>query len=318
MNSNNLQQFPDYVYKYPNCQSCEDTLQVLNLHLIYINQNELEVDIVGLKPFIVNAIRQTILNDVPTMAIEDVYFHKNSSTFNCDYICQRLALIPIKVDSTNFKFISKTNLDKRNSDNTIVLNLNAKNTQEETIKVYSKSLCWEPVGEKQKLLPIIEPLFSNIPLLHLKPNEEISCKIHCIKDTGRNHIKFSPGFARYCFLSKIDFVEDNFSTELALKLQKSFPRGVIGLKANLNNEMIPYVLNARLDRHTRSFKNEKILSQNIDVKYYRDHIIFTIESYGVVNPDTILIQALDIMNYKYNFWKQCVQNIKVCSNKAKV
>lgn len=310
MNSNCLQQFPDYVYRFPDCQTCEQTLKVLQVKIESIKANKLEFDLIGVKPFIANSIRQTILNDVPTMAIEDVYFHKNTSTFNCDYISQRLALIPIKANPALFKFMPHSNLERFDSDNAFVLSLNVKNNQTETIKVYSDSLVWEPVGDKQKNFAKIEPLHSNIPILYLKPGEEISCRIHCIKSTGRKHMKFAPGFGKYVFHSKIDILREDFSPELASKLQQSFPPGVIGIKHNQTRQLIPYVANARLDRHTRSFKNDEEVNRSISVKYYRDHIIFTVESFGVLDPVRMTISAFDILNYKYNFYKDCIENYR--------
>lgn len=312
--NNNLQQFTDYVYMYPNCDTISQTLKVLAVQVQHIRQNELEFDITGLKPFVVNAIRQTILNDIPTMAIEDVYFHKNSSIFNCDYISQRLALVPIKANPNDFKFVYNADMSQLNSDNTIVLNLDVTNSENKPAKVYSHSLIWEPIGEKQSAMSQIEPLFPNIPLLCLKPNEEISCRIFCIKGIGRNHMKFSPGFARYCFLSKIDIQTDNFTPEMALALKESFPSGVIELQTISSTKIVPFVANARLDRHSRSYKNDENVSQNISVKYYRDYMIFTVESYGVLEPVQMVRNAFDILIYKYNSWKQHIEQVRKKAN----
>lgn len=273
---NNLQQFTDYVYRFPECESCDATLKILNIRVEFIRKNELEFDIIGLKPFVVNAIRQTILNDIPTMAIEDVYFYKNSSIFNCDYISQRLALVPINAEPNDFKYVYNSDMSQLNSDSAIVMNLNASNSDNKVKTVYSSSLIWEPIGEKQKKLSKIEPLFTSIPLLCLKPSEEVACKVYCIKGIGRNHMKFSPGFASYRFLSKIDISTEKITSQLAHTLQESFPPGVIGLKLkpNSNNELVPFVSNARLDRHSRSFKNNEDIEKNVRVQYYRDYIIF--------------------------------------------
>lgn len=306
-----LQQFTDYVYRFPECQTCEDTLQALKVEVHRIVPNELEFDIIGLKPYVVNAIRQTILNDIPTMAIEDVYFHKNTSMFNSDYISQRLALIPIKADPNDFKFVQSGDTSKLNSDNSIVFNMTESNSGKDVIKVYTESLVWEPVGEKQSQLEPIKPLFDKIPLLCLKPTEEISCRVFCIKGLGRNHMKFSPGFARYCFLSQIDLTGcTNFSNDMALKLQASFPPGVIKLNQMPGGKLVPTVDNARMDRHSRSFRNFEDIEKNISVKYYRDHMIFTVESYGVIEPEKMVISALSILKYKYTLWRNHITNVK--------
>ncbi|OTF78539.1 hypothetical protein BLA29_011706, partial [Euroglyphus maynei] len=191
-----LQQFSDYVYRFPDAQHIDRTLNVLTIRIQSITNDEIDFDIIGLKPFFVNTIRQLILNEIPTMAIEDVYFQKNTSIlFNCDYISQRLALIPILANPSDFKFRNKNEPERLNSNNCIVMNLNRKNTGTNTIKVYADDIVWEPIGARQHLLSPIKLLYPKIPIMFLKPNEEIVCRLHCVKGRGLDHMKFSPGFA---------------------------------------------------------------------------------------------------------------------------
>lgn len=317
-----LQQFTDYVYFLPQSDSFESTLSLLRVEIKLMTEKELEFDLIGFRPYLVNAIRQTIINDVPTMAIEDVYFLKNSSIFNCDYVAQRLALIPIKAEPNYFKFLNRSD-NQLNSDNTIIFNLNfSYNEQQQQqqnstqpITVYSENLIWEPIGEMQKLMSPIKSLFNKIPLICLKQNEEISAKIVCIKGVGRTHMKFCPGLARYCFNSKIDITNPDafIDPDMAHKLQKSFPPGVIELKP-YGMQLIPYVANSRLDRHSRSFKNDEQIEKNISVKYYRDYMIFSVESYGVIEPKQIVTRALDILIYRYNLWKMSIEKAKTMNS----
>ena len=43
----------------------------------------------------VNALRRTLLLDVPSLGIDKVTMYKNSSCVPCDTICQRLAMVPL-------------------------------------------------------------------------------------------------------------------------------------------------------------------------------------------------------------------------------
>ncbi|KAH9510528.1 DNA-directed RNA polymerases I and III subunit RPAC1 [Dermatophagoides farinae] len=178
-----LQQFSDYVYRYPDAQSIDQTLKVLEIRIQSIVADEINFDIIGLKPFFANTIRQLILNEIPTMAIEDVYFQKNTFTFfNCDYISQ---------------------------------------------------------------------------------HEGIVCRLHCVK--GR--------------------------------IKSSFPAGVIETKIRPNGQIIPVVA-----------MNAWIIIQ--EVKYYCDHLIFIVETYGVKDPAEMFINALDIFKYKIEIWKKRIQKVK--------
>ncbi|XP_027195514.2 DNA-directed RNA polymerases I and III subunit RPAC1-like [Dermatophagoides pteronyssinus] len=307
-----IQQFTDYVYRFPDVQHIDQTLMVLKIQIESINENEINFDIIGLKPFFVNTIRQLILNEIPTMAIEDVYFQENTSTlFNCDYIAQRLALIPIVANPNDFKFRNKNDPERLNSNNCIVMKLNRKNTSSQTIKVYAEDIKWEPIGARQHLLSPITLLYPKIPIMYLKPNEEIICRLHCVKGRGLDHMKFSPGFARYYFHSQITLKDiKTISTETVQRIKSSFPAGVIETKIRPDGRIIPIVANERLDHHTRSFKNFEDVANAVQVKYYRDHLIFIIESYGVKNPAEMFINALDIFQYKIKIWEERIRRIK--------
>ncbi|KAH9522999.1 hypothetical protein DERF_006552 [Dermatophagoides farinae] len=96
-----LQQFSDYVYRYPDAQ-------ILEIRIQSIVADEINFDIIGLKPFFANTIRQLILNEIPTMAHRRCLFsEKHFHFFNCDYISQRLALITIDANPNDFKFRNK-------------------------------------------------------------------------------------------------------------------------------------------------------------------------------------------------------------------
>lgn len=309
--ADSLQQFPDYVYRFPNSDTFASIFNNLSVTIYSIEGNVLVMDIVGLKPFLVNALRQTILNDVPTLAIEDIYFEKNTSGHNCDYIAQRLSVVPIRANPQDFKFPSKADPTKLNSKNTVVFEINEQNTEKEPKKVYSRSLVWKPIGENQKrLAQKIEPLFDNIPLLYLKPGEEISCRCYAIKGLGRMHSKFTAGLGSYSFHSKIDILKPVVEKETGLALQRSFPPGVIGLNEAGGSKVKPYVADARLDRHTRAFKNNDKVREMLSVKYYRDHVIFTVESYGVLAPDRIVLDALNLLIYKYQTWHSIIEKAR--------
>ena len=56
----------------------------------------------GVSPSFVNSIRRAILEEVPTMAIEDVEIRKNSSILYDEMVAHRLGLIPLKTDLKSY------------------------------------------------------------------------------------------------------------------------------------------------------------------------------------------------------------------------
>ena len=66
------------------------------------NEEKLVLDLKDIKPEIANLLRRTIITQVPVLAIEDVFFTKNSSALFDETIAHRLGLIPLKTDLKSY------------------------------------------------------------------------------------------------------------------------------------------------------------------------------------------------------------------------
>lgn len=99
---------------------------------------------------------------------------------------------------------------------------------------------WIPIGFQNKLyseepLRIIHP---DIVIAKLRPGQEIEARCHCVKGTGRDHAKFSPvATASYKTLPKITLTK-SVTGDDAIRLQKCFSAGVIGISKYRGNFLI--------------------------------------------------------------------------------
>jgi DNA-directed RNA polymerase I and III subunit RPAC1 len=66
--------------------------------------NDMEFDLIGIDASIANAFRRILMAEVPTMAIEKVFFYDNTSVMHDEILAHRLGLIPIQVDPRQFEF----------------------------------------------------------------------------------------------------------------------------------------------------------------------------------------------------------------------
>lgn len=62
-------------------------------------------DVAGIKPSLANALRRIMLAEVPSMAIEKVWFTDNTSVIPDEMLAHRMGLLPIKVDPDDFEFL---------------------------------------------------------------------------------------------------------------------------------------------------------------------------------------------------------------------
>ncbi|MDP3742018.1 MAG: DNA-directed RNA polymerase subunit D [Candidatus Micrarchaeota archaeon] len=122
---------------------------------------------------LLNSLRRTINNKLPTFAIDEVTFFENTSALFNEYIAHRLALIPLKFDPN------------ASPDVKITFSLEATGP---TV-VYSKDL--KSTDEK------IIPALSHVPIIVLGENQLIRFEAVAIRGTGSEHAKFQNSHASY-------------------------------------------------------------------------------------------------------------------------
>lgn len=78
--------------------------------VVRYNETEMEFDMKGIHPALVNSFRRLILSDVPSMAIEQVHMY-NTSLIQDEVLAHRLGLIPLKADPRMFEFRTEESKD---------------------------------------------------------------------------------------------------------------------------------------------------------------------------------------------------------------
>ena len=70
-------------------------------------KNKLSFVLINSTPSFANAIRRAIVEEVPTMAIEEVEFRKNNSILYDEIIAHRLGLLPLTTDLKSYTISSE-------------------------------------------------------------------------------------------------------------------------------------------------------------------------------------------------------------------
>ena len=69
---------------------------------MHATDEEIQFEMVGVDPAVANALRRILISEVPTVAIETVYLHNNTSIIQDEVLAHRLGLIPIDVEPDDF------------------------------------------------------------------------------------------------------------------------------------------------------------------------------------------------------------------------
>ena len=204
-----------------------------------------------------------MIAEIPTLAIEYVFVHNNTSIVQDEVLAARLGLVPLTASLSGLnwlQFYKKPNTqdgdegdadrDSATDNNTIIMKLYVEcgwrgaegvksgETDPEKLyvnsSVYAKQITFEPTGRQSKEFPEpdghVRPVNPEILLAKMRPGQIIDLDMHCIKGIGADHAKFSPvATATYRLLPTIDIVKPIVGND-ARKFARCFPKGVIGLE----------------------------------------------------------------------------------------
>ncbi|KAM4772269.1 DNA-directed RNA polymerases I and III subunit RPAC1 [Rhinophrynus dorsalis] len=280
------------------------------IDIIKMEESLLEFDMIGIDAALANAFRRILLAEVPTMAVEKVFVYNNTSIIQDEILAHRLGLIPIRADPRLFEYRSAGDTEGTEID-TLQFELNVRCTRNPRAskecsdpnelyinhKVYTSQMKWLPQGNQADLFPETDtprPVHDDILIAQLRPGQEIHVIMHCVKGIGKDHAKFSPvATASYRLLPEITLLSP-IEGDLAELLQRCFTPGVIAIDV-VNGRKVARVENSRMDTCSREIFRHDELKNLVQMARVRDHFIFSIESTGILAPDTLLSEAIKVL-----------------------
>lgn len=146
------------------------------------NNNELTITFKETHPTLINSIRRTIIDDVPTFAIEDVEFVANDSGLYNEIVAHRLGLVPLKTTPENYNFKSEC---KCGGVGCALCEVKLTLKKDEPGYVYS--------GEIKSNDPETVPVHEEMPVTKLVGEQKIEANCTAILGTGKEHAKWAPG-----------------------------------------------------------------------------------------------------------------------------
>jgi DNA-directed RNA polymerase I and III subunit RPAC1 len=239
--------------------------------------NELiKFDLVGVPTELANSLRVIFMKNIATMAIDHVRVDQNSSVMNDAELIHRLTMIPIKADARKF-----TDEEK------ILFEIRFVNEEKEIVTVMTSDMKWVPLQDQKERFPKgIRPVHEDIPIIKLRPGEELSLDLYCIKGTGEKNSKWSPVCpATYRLLPEVEITEP---VEDAKQLTELCPADVFDIE---DMEVVV----ARPRDCTRCRKCTQF-TENVTLGRKRDHFLFSVESVGIYKAKTLVKIAIAILN----------------------
>jgi len=284
----------------------------LKIQVITRNEREMEFDMIGYDPSMVNALRRLLLSDVPSMAIEKVHMYQNTSIMQDEVLAHRLGLIPLAADPRLFSWKPEEQENKKKKAKEgegdegtekdtleFTLKVRCKNKADKSgyidDQILTKHIQWVPKGSQASWAGNVGPTEPDILVNKLRPGHEMEIVMYAVKGLGRDHAKFSPVATAFYRLLPAITIKRPIRGEAASRLQGCFSPGVISLENGLDGQKVAKVEEARLDSCSRNLYRHEDLKMAVDIEKVKDHFIFTVESVGALPPGTLVGMALDVL-----------------------
>ena len=323
-------------------------LQSFTVKFYKNNQYESSFSLIGIDASIANAFRRILLAEIPTLAVEHVFIHNNTSIVQDEVLAHRLGLVPLtgSIEGLRwlryYKKLPEGELAPEAADfNTVVMKLrldctrneNAIKGEDDPLKLYNNAhiyahhMQWEAVGRQEAMFPpphgIIRPTNPNILLAKMRPGQGIDLEMHCVKGIGADHAKFSPvATASYRLLPTIDIMRPILEGD-AKKFARCFPKGVIAVEDVTDEEAAKegseyeghagekkaVVKNPFKDTVSRECLRHDEFVGKVKLGRVRDHFIFSVESTGQYDSDALFLESIKILKAKCTDLKRDLANI---------
>ncbi len=271
----------------------------MDLKIIDLTDTHARFVVSGVRPDLANALRRTLMTEVPKMAIETVEFHlgpirdedgkecESVSPLFDEIIAHRLGLVPVPTDPDLYVFKDQCTCNGEGCPNcTIMYSLNKKGPAE----VYSGDL--EPLGGKE--LRVKDEL---IPIVKLGPKQALLIYASAELGTAQRHAKWqvtSGTSYRYYPTVTIDTAKCDVCEECI----KACPRDVLAKKdgkivvANLEDCIL-------CSACINACHKDAITTQGDDSKF-----IFEFETDGSLTARDTLRKALEILEKRFDDFRE--------------
>ncbi|MEK6820796.1 MAG: DNA-directed RNA polymerase subunit D [archaeon] len=224
-----------------------------------------------------NAIRRTVMSDVPTLAIEELSIYENNGVLFDEFLGHRIGLIPITTDPKTYKLGDKVK---------IALDVSGPGV------VYSKD-----IRVADDALKVVE---ANIPLTKLKADQRIRLEGEALMGTGKDHVKFQPAVIGYRAMPVFD-IKDDIDAKTMEKIVQSCPVKIIEAKGKKLNITEPS--DCTLCGHCEEVGG----SHNIKVDADEGSFILMMESHGGMSSKDILNTACEILSQKATRFHELIE-----------
>lgn len=163
---------------------------MVSIRLLEEDEKSVKVGLSDTPLAVANALRRLAINEVPTMAVEEILIIENSSSMPNDVLAHRISLIPFISDIDRYVAPEECGCGNRlGCEKCAVRFVLRAEAKDEPITVYSGDMI--PEDESAG----VKPVSPRIPIVKLAPGQKIEMELYVRVGRGRKHSKWQAAIA---------------------------------------------------------------------------------------------------------------------------
>lgn len=221
-----------------------------------------------------NTIRRLIIEEVPTLAVEDLEIKENSSALYDEMLALRIGLTPIKTDLKSYELKDRCKCKGEGC---------ARCELKMSLKVGKKGYVYAEEAESTD--PKCTFVYPKMPITKLLAKQKIDLNMTARLGQGKEHTKWTPGLVYY---KKEPVIKIKGKVANAEELAKACPKGIFtakGEKLELNDEK---VYDCHLCQQCVELDKNIVLEDS-------NNFVFNVESWGQLSCKEMLEKSAEIL-----------------------
>lgn len=258
----------------------------MNLEVLEQDKQTLTFLVEGISIEMANAIRRTILSEIPVIAIDEVIILKNDTPLYDEIVAHRLGLIPLTTDLETYNLPYECECEGYGCPLCQVsLTCEFTNTTNSPVVIYSRDL--------KSNDPKIVPVSPDIPIVKVDKNDSVIFEAYAILGTAKDHVKWQAvSNILYRYLPEITVDEKKCENCLnKCEAAEMCPQKLYIISESETPKLIEdYWKECTLCNAC----SENCENSAININWKKNSFIFSIESDGVLPFDVLIRKAFEI------------------------
>ena len=253
----------------------------MKISIVSLTEDTVRFLVEGVNTAFANSLRRTMMSEVPTMTIEDIFYFDNSSLVPDEILANRIGFVPLKTDLDSYVLPEDCDCGAELGcpKCRAVLTMDVEATGN-TITVYSGDLTPDD--------PNTAPVSDRIVLAKLADGQAIKFEAYAQLGQGKVHSKWSP--TSMCVYQNVSLVP------ITEKAKAEECVSDCGDAAVIEKDHLKIIDIQKFESCKRC--RELVPNELIMESLKPDEFLFTVESTGALPPKRIVTEAVKILKQK--------------------